>query len=65
MRCPYCLAENAQGALVCTSCSRDIGIPPTLIAERDDLVRKRDLLLNELKRARSEVDMIRRGRKPR
>jgi hypothetical protein len=65
MNCPYCRSENAEGALVCVSCSRDIAIPATLIAERDELLRKRDLLLNELQRARHEINTIRGRGKPR
>ena len=63
--CPYCQAENADRALVCASCSRDIAVPATLIAERDDLLRKRDQLRDELARARDEVETIMRRRKPR
>ena len=65
MKCPYCKSDNADDALVCTSCSRDIAVPATLIAERDDLLRKRELLLDELQRARAEIEMIRTRRKPR
>ena len=65
MNCPYCRSENADDALVCATCSRDIAVPPTLIAERDELLRKRDLLLDELRRARSEIEMIRSSRKSR
>jgi hypothetical protein len=65
MNCPYCRSENADDALVCATCSRDIAVPPTLIAERDELLRKRDLLLDELRRARSEIEMIRSRRKSR
>ncbi|WP_247381253.1 MULTISPECIES: hypothetical protein [unclassified Bradyrhizobium] len=49
---------NADGALVCASCARDIAVPATLIAECDDLLRKRDELRDELKRARSEIEAI-------
>jgi len=59
MMCPYCLSENASNALVCSTCSRDIAVPTTLIAERDDLLRKRDFIRDELSRARAELDMIR------
>ncbi|WP_249128946.1 MULTISPECIES: hypothetical protein [Bradyrhizobium] len=51
--------------LVCTSCSRDIAVPATLIAERDDLLRKRDELRDELKRARGEIEAIMLRRKSR
>jgi hypothetical protein len=59
MMCPYCLRENPPSALVCSTCSRDIAVPATLIAERDDLLRKRDLVRDELRKARAELDMIR------
>ena len=59
MMCPSCLSENASNALVCSTCSRDIAVPTTLIAERDDLLRKRDFIRDELSRARAELDMIR------
>lgn len=65
MNCPYCRSENADDALVCATCSRDIAVPPTLIAERDELLRKRDLLLDELRRARSEIEMMKSRRKSR
>jgi hypothetical protein len=65
MKCPYCRSENVDDALVCVMCSRDIAIPPTLIAERDELLRKRDQLLNELRRARNEIDLIRRRKSSR
>ena len=52
-------------ALVCASCARDIAVPATLIAERDNLLRKRDQLRDELARARGEVETIMRRRTPR
>ena len=63
--CPYCQAENADGALVCASCARDIAVPATLIAERDDLLRKRDQLRDELTQARDEIEAIMLRRKSR
>jgi hypothetical protein len=51
--------------LVCASCARDIAVPATLIAERDDLLRKRDELRDELRRATDEVEAIMRRRKSR
>ena len=60
--CPYCQAETTDGALVCASCSRDIAVPATLIAERDDLLRKRDQLRDELARARDEIETVMRRR---
>ena len=59
MICPYCLSENAPDALVCSTCSRDIAVPATLIAERDDLLRKRDSIRDELRAASAELEMIR------
>ncbi|MBR1127032.1 hypothetical protein [Bradyrhizobium iriomotense] len=63
--CPYCRSGNQEGALVCASCARDIAVPATLIAERDDLLRKRDELRDELRRARDEVEAIMKRRKSR
>lgn len=51
--------------MVCSVCSRDIAIPTTLIAERDELLRKRDLIRDELRRARQEIDAVRNRAKPR
>jgi len=63
--CPYCRSGIAEGALVCASCGRDIAVPATLIAERDDLLRKREALRDELRRARDEVEAIMMRRKSR
>ena len=65
MICPYCLKENAPKALVCDSCSRDIAVPESLIAERDDLARKRDVVQRELSAARAELDALRHRNKSR
>ena len=65
MKCPYCRSENAEDALACVACSRDIAVPATLIAERDDLLRKREMLVEELRRARKEIEAIRMRRKSR
>ena len=66
MNCPYCRSEADKDALVCAACSRDIAVPATLIAERDELLRKRDALRDELKRRSSEIEtIIRRSRKSR
>jgi len=46
--------------MVCSSCSRDITVPETLIAERDDLVRKRALAGEELAHAKAELETLRR-----
>ena len=65
MKCPYCRSDNVEDALVCSACSRDIAIPSTLIAERDELLRKRDLLRGDLQRALHEIEAIRSHRKRR
>jgi hypothetical protein len=62
VRCPYCQSGNAADALVCASCARDIAVPATLIAERDDLLRKREELREELSKARHEVEAYMRRR---
>lgn len=66
MICLYCLKENDDKALVCVTCSRDIAVPEALIAERDDLVKKRDAAREELQRAMAELAMFktRSGKKP-
>jgi hypothetical protein len=65
MKCPYCQSDNVENAFVCASCSRDIAIPATLIAERDDLLNKRERLREELRRARDQIETIRNRRKSR
>jgi hypothetical protein len=61
--CPFCLQQNAAAALVCASCSRDIAVPASLLAERDDLCRKRDAAREELSRAKRELEELNRGKK--
>jgi len=65
MPCPYCRSEHPENVLVCAACSRDIAIPATLIAERDDLSRKRDLVRDELRSARQQIETIMSRRKSR
>jgi hypothetical protein len=65
MTCPFCLKENALEALVCGSCGRDIAVPKSLIAERDDLVRKRDIVRHELMKAKAELEQLRHRKKRR
>jgi hypothetical protein len=61
--CPFCLQENASGALVCCSCSRDIAVPASLLNERDDLMRKRDVAREELSKAKRALEELRRGKR--
>jgi hypothetical protein len=63
--CPFCTQENATGALVCSTCSRDIAVPAQLIDERNDLFRKRDAAREELSRATRELEEFKRDKKHR
>jgi hypothetical protein len=45
--------------LICATCWRDIAVPEKLLAERDDLLRKRDLAREQLRQARTEFKMLR------
>ena len=63
MECPFCQNENAQDALVCACCARDIVVPKSLLAERDGLLRKRDILRHELAVASAELEKLRRAKK--
>jgi hypothetical protein len=65
MMCPFCFSENDLEAMVCGSCARDIAPPKSLIAERDDLVRKRDIVRQQLLTARAELEELRRRKKRR
>jgi hypothetical protein len=59
MTCPFCQSDTAEGALVCSACGRDIAIPASLIAERDALLRKREMMHEELRHAEAEIAMLR------
>ena len=59
MRCPYCQSDTVEEALVCSACARDIAIPASLIAERDALLRKREMIHEELRKAEAEIAMLR------
>jgi hypothetical protein len=63
--CPFCMQENAASALVCASCSRDIAVPVSLLAERDELVQKRDFVRQQLIEARAGLEALRRNRRNR
>jgi hypothetical protein len=62
MRCPLCTTDISDDAQVCAGCGRDIAVPDTLIAERIELLAKRDVLKAELDAA-SERLATRRKRK--
>jgi hypothetical protein len=65
MICPFCAQENASAALVCIACARDIAVPVSLIEERDDLLRKRHAVREELLAAKRELESLRRGKQRR
>jgi hypothetical protein len=65
LTCPFCARETPAEALVCGSCARDIAIPASLIAERDDLRQKRDLVRDQLARTRAELERLRHRSTPR
>lgn len=63
IECPFCAQPNVAHALVCSSCARDMTVPDSLIAERDELIRKRDKVREELSRAKAELDTFRRRKR--
>jgi hypothetical protein len=62
LECPYCAQPNADHALVCNSCARDIAIPASLLAERDGLIRKREAVRDELSSAKAELETYKIGK---
>jgi hypothetical protein len=65
MICPLCESDNSSSATVCAACGRDIVVPKSLLAERDELVRKRDALHQQLAAATAELEKWeRRKRRP-
>jgi hypothetical protein len=63
MQCPFCSVEKNESAPVCASCGRDTAVPDALVAERAELLQKRDALRAELNAANARL-ATRRGRKP-
>jgi hypothetical protein len=63
--CPFCAGENASVAMVCISCARDITVPVSLIDERNDILRKRDAVREELRMARIELEGLKPSKKRR
>jgi hypothetical protein len=55
MQCPFCHAEKDEQAPVCASCGRDTAVPKALLAERADLLQKRDRLRAELETAQARL----------
>ena len=64
MPCPFCNKELPDLALVCAACGRDTAIPESLLAERAELLAKRDALRSELAIANARLEARRRP-KPR
>ena len=60
MRCPFCNAEKDDLTLVCPACGRDTAIPETLLAERAELLAKRDHLRSKLAEASARLAARRR-----
>jgi hypothetical protein len=58
--CPFCAQPVIPQALVCSSCARDIAVPASLIAERDELLLKREAVREELESAKAELETLRR-----
>ena len=58
--CPFCAQPVVPQALVCSSCARDIAVPASLIAERDELLLKREAVREELESAKAELETLRR-----
>jgi hypothetical protein len=63
LNCPYCAQENAVQATVCGACARDIVIPSSLSAERDDLAHKLQSVREELLKAKTELTAAKRANK--
>lgn len=61
MPCPFCHEEKDEQAAVCASCGRDTAVPQALLAERAQLLEKRDKLRAELERAQARL-ATKRGR---
>ena len=55
MNCPFCESGNSASALVCAACGRDIAVPASLVAERDELIGKRDMLSAQLASTTAEL----------
>lgn len=62
MQCPFCCAEIAADTLVCRTCNRDVAIPDALRKEREDLLRIRDTLRQELAEHEARLTRLKRTR---
>ena len=59
MQCPFCHSEKDDVAPVCASCGRDTAVPEALLAERAELLQKRDRLREELQSAQARLAAMR------
>jgi len=64
MRCPFCVSDISEQALVCANCGRDVAIPDFLRREQEELTRKRDRLRLELAEIRARLAAPRGRRAP-
>ena len=55
MRCVFCNSDIDDVAAVCPACQRDVAVPPALLKERDDLVKKRERLTWKLSDAKATL----------
>jgi len=55
VRCIFCASDIDDNAAVCPSCQRDVAVPPPLLAERDELLGKRDKLISDLADAKAKL----------
>lgn len=62
MQCPFCCAEIVADTQVCRTCNRDVAIPEALRKEREDLLRMRDTLRQELAEHEARLTRLRRTR---
>ena len=55
MQCPFCHSVKDEQAPVCGSCGRDTAVPEALLAERAELLQKRDRLRAQLEKAQAQL----------
>jgi len=55
VRCVFCNTDIDDAAVVCPACQRDVAVPPALLKERDDLLKKRERLISKLADAKATL----------
>jgi hypothetical protein len=53
--CPFCNSAIEESVLVCSTCRRDVAVPPALLKERDELLSRRARLVSDLTEAKAEL----------